>query len=283
MTTTLTLEELEQGGERDLGATDWVTLDQERIDRFARGDRRPPVDPRRPGAGGAGPVRRHDRARLPVPVAAAGPDAGRPQGRGRADGDQLRHRPDPVHVPGPRRLAGAGEARSSCPRSAAGRASSTSSASRSRSGTPRNLRSWAKCCIWSSAVEGRLPGRDGRRGVWPPRAARRRSRQGLRPLPGSALGADVAGGADRVGGLRAAGGSGAGGGADRAAFARARSGGLVEVGCAGGLGRTGTVLACMATLAGVQSSEAVAWVRANYDQRAVETAEQEAFVERFAA
>jgi acyl dehydratase len=35
MTTTLTLEELEEGGERDLGATDWVTLDQERINRFA--------------------------------------------------------------------------------------------------------------------------------------------------------------------------------------------------------------------------------------------------------
>jgi acyl dehydratase len=35
MTTTLTLEELEQTGERDLGATDWVTLDQERINLFA--------------------------------------------------------------------------------------------------------------------------------------------------------------------------------------------------------------------------------------------------------
>jgi acyl dehydratase len=35
MTTTLTFEELEQAGERDLGATDWVTLDQERINRFA--------------------------------------------------------------------------------------------------------------------------------------------------------------------------------------------------------------------------------------------------------
>jgi acyl dehydratase len=35
MTTTLTLEELEQGGERDLGATDWVRLDQERINLFA--------------------------------------------------------------------------------------------------------------------------------------------------------------------------------------------------------------------------------------------------------
>jgi acyl dehydratase len=35
MTTTLTLEELEQAGERNLGATDWVTLDQERINQFA--------------------------------------------------------------------------------------------------------------------------------------------------------------------------------------------------------------------------------------------------------
>jgi acyl dehydratase len=35
MTTTLTLEELEQGGERDLGTTDWVTLDQDRINMFA--------------------------------------------------------------------------------------------------------------------------------------------------------------------------------------------------------------------------------------------------------
>jgi acyl dehydratase len=35
MTTTLTLEELEQAGERDLGETDWVTLDQERVDGFA--------------------------------------------------------------------------------------------------------------------------------------------------------------------------------------------------------------------------------------------------------
>jgi Protein-tyrosine phosphatase len=68
----------------------------------------------------------------------------------------------------------------------------------------------------------------------------------------------------------------------RAAFERARRGERVEVGCAGGLGRTGTVLACMAVLAGVPSSGAVAWVRANYEDRAVETAEQEAFVHAFA-
>ena len=68
-----------------------------------------------------------------------------------------------------------------------------------------------------------------------------------------------------------------------AAFRRARAGERVEVGCVGGLGRTGTVLACMAVLAGVPSEEAVAWVRANYDPRAVETPEQEEFVRSFAA
>jgi protein-tyrosine phosphatase len=68
----------------------------------------------------------------------------------------------------------------------------------------------------------------------------------------------------------------------RAAFGRARAGERVEVGCAGGLGRTGTVLAGMAVLAGVPAGEAVAWVRANYDARAVETPEQEEWVGRFA-
>jgi Protein-tyrosine phosphatase len=68
----------------------------------------------------------------------------------------------------------------------------------------------------------------------------------------------------------------------RGAFERARGGARVEVGCAGGLGRTGTVLACMATLAGVPAADAVEWVRANYDERAVETHEQEAFVAKFA-
>jgi acyl dehydratase len=35
MTTTLTIDELEQSEERDLGSTDWVAIDQERINRFA--------------------------------------------------------------------------------------------------------------------------------------------------------------------------------------------------------------------------------------------------------
>jgi hypothetical protein len=59
------------------------------------------------------------------------------------------------------------------------------------------------------------------------------------------------------------------------AFARARAGEVVEVGCAGGLGRTGTALACMAILAGVLPDRAVAWVREHYDERAVETEAQE--------
>jgi hypothetical protein len=65
------------------------------------------------------------------------------------------------------------------------------------------------------------------------------------------------------------------------AFDRAREGELVEVGCLGGSGRTGTVLACMAILAGVAPAEAVAWVREAYRPQAVETAEQEAWVEWF--
>lgn len=68
----------------------------------------------------------------------------------------------------------------------------------------------------------------------------------------------------------------------RAAYRRAEGGERVEVGCIGGLGRTGTVLACMAILAGVRPSEAVAWVRTSYRPKAVETPEQEAWVEAFA-
>jgi hypothetical protein len=64
---------------------------------------------------------------------------------------------------------------------------------------------------------------------------------------------------------------------------RARSGELVEIGCLGGHGRTGTALACLAVLAGCPSAEAVAWVRANYCPSAVESAAQEALVLSFRA
>ena len=67
-----------------------------------------------------------------------------------------------------------------------------------------------------------------------------------------------------------------------AAFARARGGELVEVGCLGGSGRTGTVLACMAVIAGIQPTKGVAWVRATYRADAVETSEQEEWVRWFA-
>ena len=68
----------------------------------------------------------------------------------------------------------------------------------------------------------------------------------------------------------------------RGAFSRAKSGQGVEVGCMGGLGRTGTVLACMAVLAGVSFNDAVAWVRENYRPRAIETLDQEAWINWFA-
>lgn len=67
-----------------------------------------------------------------------------------------------------------------------------------------------------------------------------------------------------------------------AAFARAQGGELVEVGCLGGRGRTGTVLACMAVLAGVPGDEAVAWIRQAYRPEAVETPQQEEWVRWFA-
>jgi hypothetical protein len=69
----------------------------------------------------------------------------------------------------------------------------------------------------------------------------------------------------------------------RDAFIRAKAGERVEVGCLGGRGRTGTVLACMAVLAGVSAAEAVTWVRSNYDAAAVETPQQEEWVLWFAA
>jgi hypothetical protein len=59
---------------------------------------------------------------------------------------------------------------------------------------------------------------------------------------------------------------------------RARAGEVIEIGCLGGHGRTGTALACLAVLTGVPAVDAVGWVRANFCEKAVETPEQEAFV-----
>jgi protein-tyrosine phosphatase len=57
----------------------------------------------------------------------------------------------------------------------------------------------------------------------------------------------------------------------------------VEVACGGGVGRTGTAFAVLAVMAGVPSTEAVAWVRDHYHRRAVETPWQRRWVRRAAA
>jgi len=55
----------------------------------------------------------------------------------------------------------------------------------------------------------------------------------------------------------------------------------VEFACAGGRGRTGTALACLAVIDGVPAQEAVAYVRRHYDPHAVETPWQKRYVARF--
>ncbi|UJW30936.1 protein tyrosine phosphatase [Saccharothrix sp. AJ9571] len=69
----------------------------------------------------------------------------------------------------------------------------------------------------------------------------------------------------------------------RALHALAKEGHRVEIACGGGVGRTGTVMACLARLAGVPGGEAVAWTREHYHPRAVETPWQHKWVARFPA
>ncbi|MFG2086923.1 protein-tyrosine phosphatase family protein [Spirillospora sp. NPDC048824] len=69
----------------------------------------------------------------------------------------------------------------------------------------------------------------------------------------------------------------------RALHERARSGASVEVACGGGVGRTGTVIACLAVLSGVDPSEAVAWAREHHHPKAVETPWQRRWVTGFPA
>ena len=64
------------------------------------------------------------------------------------------------------------------------------------------------------------------------------------------------------------------------AWARARHG-RVEIACGGGIGRTCTALSCLVVLDGIAPREAIAYVRARYARRAVETPWQRGFVERF--
>lgn len=62
----------------------------------------------------------------------------------------------------------------------------------------------------------------------------------------------------------------------------ARSGRGVEVACYGGIGRTGTVMACLATLTGLPPHEAIIWARDHYHHHAVETPWQRRWVAWFA-
>lgn len=63
-----------------------------------------------------------------------------------------------------------------------------------------------------------------------------------------------------------------------------RAGGeRVELACTGGVGRTGTALACLAVLDGVPPGQAVGYVRRHYHRQAVETPWQKRFVARFAS
>lgn len=57
----------------------------------------------------------------------------------------------------------------------------------------------------------------------------------------------------------------------------------VEFACGGGLGRTGTALACLAVIDGVPADRAVSFVRRHYAVRAVETPWQRRYVARFTA
>jgi protein-tyrosine phosphatase len=56
-----------------------------------------------------------------------------------------------------------------------------------------------------------------------------------------------------------------------------------HIGCKAGIGRTGTVMACLAIMAGAVEGDPVAWLRTAYFQGAIETPGQEAFVRFFTA
>lgn len=62
-------------------------------------------------------------------------------------------------------------------------------------------------------------------------------------------------------------------------YKKARKGLFVEVGCIGGHGRTGTVLAIMCVLEGLDTTEAISYVRSNYCKRAIESSSQEWMVD----
>jgi protein-tyrosine phosphatase len=62
---------------------------------------------------------------------------------------------------------------------------------------------------------------------------------------------------------------------------RAQSGDHVEIACNGGVGRTGTVIACLAILSGLPPTEVIPWTRTHYHPHAIETPWQRRWVRRF--
>ncbi|MCM3922906.1 hypothetical protein ND748_14705 [Frankia sp. AiPs1] len=67
----------------------------------------------------------------------------------------------------------------------------------------------------------------------------------------------------------------------RALHAHTQTSDRIELACGGGVGRTGTVLACLAVLAGLSPADAVTWTRAHHHPRAVETPWQRRWIQRF--
>lgn len=65
------------------------------------------------------------------------------------------------------------------------------------------------------------------------------------------------------------------------AWQHVRAGSLIDIACDGGIGRTGTALACIALRDGVPRSDVVPWVRHHYHPYAVEVPEQEHLIDRF--
>lgn len=61
-------------------------------------------------------------------------------------------------------------------------------------------------------------------------------------------------------------------------LAEARRGKVVEIGCAGGHGRTGTTLACLLVLQGVRPKRAVTLVRSRHCEEAIESTPQLEFI-----
>ena len=60
-----------------------------------------------------------------------------------------------------------------------------------------------------------------------------------------------------------------------------KAGDEVHIGCVGGHGRTGTIIACMHHMLDPSDEDRVEWVRREYCRRAVEGFEQESFVREF--